>query len=130
MHSFGDHRYGNLWKSVEGKLFWTFGVRASAGNAHLLLTEKLGYTGDNVYELVIGEGLTNRSRVFLRTEVMGAANTIKAEVTFPDVIDATERREFWLCWHLGQIEVNGKVSSCTVVTAYHVCHCTLLFMPF
>lgn len=97
-----EHKYERIWKEVTDRQFWTFMVRAG-GDVHVILTEQLGVTNANIYEFVVGGWYNNRS--VIRTEVLGGGESIKASVDIKNVVSSSERREFWISWWKGQLEV-------------------------
>lgn len=98
-----EHKYERIWKDVSDRQFWTFMVRAG-GDVHVLLTEQLGVTETNLYEFVIGGWQNNRT--VIRTAVLGGGDSIKATLDAKNLVSASERREFWISWWKGQLEVN------------------------
>jgi Farnesoic acid 0-methyl transferase len=98
-----EHKYTTMWKSVENKKFWTFGVRAG-GDVHVVLTTRLGRTDSDLYEFVIGGWFNNMS--VIRTQILGGGESIKGTYNKTNLVSATGMRYFWISWFNGLISVS------------------------
>lgn len=97
-----EHKYERIWKEVADRQFWTFMVRAG-GDVHVVLTEQYGVTETNIYEFVVGGWYNNRS--VIRTDVLGGGDSIKDSLDAKNLVSSSERREFWISWWKGQLEL-------------------------
>lgn len=98
-----EHKYVSMWKSVEGKSFWSFAVQAG-GDVHVVLTSRLGRTDADLYEFVIGGWFNNMS--VIRTEILGGGDSIKGTYNQTNLVSAKEMRHFWISWYEGLISVS------------------------
>ena len=97
-----NYYYNTMWKSVQGRNFINFAVRACS-DAHVVLTENEGDTSGKVYEFIIG-GWTNSKSLLRLSITTGDASYVKAE-DLGSKLDCQSYRHFHVTWHQGNLEV-------------------------